>query len=120
MKKLLVALALFASLFVPATASATTLAVRWSSLPSPIYRGLYETATVVATPKAVCGIVVKYSSTISHATGLVNHTVPSTGKVVWKWKIGSTTHPGSWRVTVTCKLGTQIKAIWKTLTIKSR
>lgn len=120
MNRLWISLALAAGIVaaIAPAASATTLTVSWSSLSSSVKAGTYVTATVKATPAAKCGIVVKYSTTISHASGLVTKTVPSTGRLSWRWKVGTSTHAGTWRVTVTCKLGTQTKAIWRTMTIR--
>ena len=98
-------------------ADAATLTLKWSSLTSSIRPGTYATAVVQTTAGASCGIVVKYASTLSKAAGLVTKKAPVGGRLSWRWKTGTTTHAGSWRVTVTCKLGTKTLSIWRTMTI---
>jgi hypothetical protein len=57
------------------------------------------TLVVAVTPRSRCTITVVYDTTVSHAQGLG----PKTGsRITWRWKVGSSTHPGSWPVTVDC------------------
>jgi micrococcal nuclease len=50
-------------------------------------------------PRARCTITLVHETTVSHAQGLS----PKTGSLItWRWKVGSSTHPGSWPVTVNC------------------
>jgi hypothetical protein len=100
-----------------APTSAATFSLKFVSLSSPIKAGAYATAVVTTTHNAKCGIVVAYKTTMSHAKGLVTKTAPSNGRLIWQWKTGTTTTPGTWRVTVTCKLGTKTLSAWKTMTI---
>jgi hypothetical protein len=60
-----------------------------------------ETASLVVgvSPRARCTIKVIYDTTVSHAQGLG----PRSGtRITWRWKVGSSTHAGSWPVTVDC------------------
>jgi hypothetical protein len=119
MKRLIVAAVLLAAVTLPAPAAAAspTLILRWSALTSSIRAGTYATATVQTTVGAKCGIVVRYASTTSKAAGLITKTAPAGGRLSWRWKTGTNTTAGSWRVTVTCKLGTRTLSIWRTMTI---
>ena len=79
-------------------------AVRKVSLTSPVRAGSYASLTVNVTPKARCTIQVIYDTVISKAKGLG----PKTGgKITWRWRVGTSTHPGRWPVVVRCgKSGT--------------
>jgi hypothetical protein len=79
-----------------APASAAVHKASFTSIVSP-----NDTAalTVTVLPRARCTISVVYDTTVSHAKGLG----PKVGtKIAWSWKVGSSTHLGSWPVTVNC------------------
>ena len=116
-RRFLVVAGLAVALLIPATADAASLTLKWSSLASSITPGSYATAVVRTTAGATCGIVVQYATTISSAKGLVSKKAPTGGTLSWRWKVGSNTNPGTWRVTVTCKLGSKSLSIWRTMTI---
>ena len=99
-------------------ADAATLTLRWSGLSTPVSPGHYATATIITTMGASCGIVVKYSTATSRAAGLVTKKAPSGGRLSWRWKVGTNTHPGSWRVTITCRLATKSLVIWRTMAVR--
>ncbi len=116
-RRFLVAVILAMALLIPATADAASLTLKWSSLTSSIKPGTYATAVVKTTAGATCGIVVKYATTVSSAKGLSSKKAPAGGTLSWRWKVGSSTNPGTWRVTVTCRLGSMSLSIWRTMTI---
>lgn len=99
---------------------AATLVLKWGSLSSSIHAGAYATAVVTTTSKARCTIVVNLKTTVSKSTGLIAKTAPTNGRLSWRWKTGTNTSAGSWRVTVTCKLGTKTLSVWRTMTILRR
>lgn len=101
MRKSALALAMVATLLTSQGALALT--VSWVSLTNPVHRGDYATATVRTRPGARCDIDVIYKSGESTAAGLGNKTVGSTGRVSWRWKVGTNTTPGYWPVRVTCR-----------------
>jgi hypothetical protein len=100
-----------------APVDAATLTLKFTSLSSSLRPGQYASATVQTTAGASCGIVVRYSTTMSTAAGLITRKAPTGGKLSWRWKIGTSTRHGTWRVTVTCKLGSKTLSAWKTMTI---
>jgi hypothetical protein len=67
MRRLLLTVALVATLAMPATASAR---VRQLAITSPIRHGSYATLTVSVAPTATCSIAVYYRSGKSRAAGL--------------------------------------------------
>jgi hypothetical protein len=107
MRKMAMALALVATLVASQPAAALT--VKFTSLTSPIKRGAYATAVVKTKVGARCSIGVYYKSGKSTAQGLGNKTVPSSGRVSWRWRVGTSTTPGSWPVRITCKKGSSAK-----------
>ena len=89
-------IALVVSLAVTSSALGSVKRVAFTSIVSP-----NETAslTVSVTPRSRCTIKVVYDTTMSHARGLG---LKTGGRIVWRWKVGSSTHPGRWPVTVDC------------------
>jgi hypothetical protein len=76
-------------LAVVATAGAT---VRKVSLTTPVRAGEDAALTVTVSPRARCTIEVIYDTVVSKAKGLG----PKTGgKITWRWRVGTSTHPGS-------------------------
>jgi hypothetical protein len=64
--------------------------------------------SVQTTPGAACSIVyVTPAGSTSTAQGLGSKYADANGQVYWSWKIGSNTHPGTGKVSVTCG-GTRI------------
>jgi hypothetical protein len=74
-------------------------AVRKVSFTTTVSAGDQVSLTVMVSPKARCTIKVVHDTTVSHAKGLGAKT--GTG-IAWSWKVGSSTHAGSWPVTVDC------------------
>ena len=66
-----------------------------------------DTASVIVkTGKgAKCSITVEYESGVSTAKGLSAKRANNSGKVTWKWMIGSATNPQRVPITVLCDLG---------------
>lgn len=96
--RLLVSAVVVASigLVLAAPASATVRKLAFTAVVSP---NDYASLTVSVKPRARCKITVEYDTVISKAKGLG----PKTGtKITWRWKVGSTTNPGRWPVTVDC------------------
>jgi micrococcal nuclease len=84
------------ALVLPTVASAAVRKVSFTTVVSP---NDYASLTVNVSPRARCTIKVVYDTTVSHARGLG----PKTGsRITWRWKVGSSTHPGRWPVTVDC------------------
>jgi hypothetical protein len=96
MRRLLLTVALVATLAIPAAASAR---VRLVSVTSPIRHGAYATLTVSVVPTATCSITVYYRSGPSHAAGLYPK---RGGRISWMWKVGTRTTPGRWPISVSC------------------
>jgi hypothetical protein len=74
-------------------------AVRKLSFTATVSPNNYAELTVKVTPKARCSITVQYDTVVSKAKGLGRKTG---GTITWRWKVGSTTNPGRWPVTVDC------------------
>jgi micrococcal nuclease len=66
--------------------------------------GSYASLTVNVTSRSRCTIQVIYDTVVSQAKGLG----PKTGgRITWRWRVGTSTHPGSWPIIVKCgKAGT--------------
>jgi hypothetical protein len=89
------------------TALPAALSVKITSLSASVKHGSNATVTAVTVAGSVCtASVTDPSGTISSASGLKPaRTVPSTGKVSWTWKVGSSTDPGVATVTIECSHG---------------
>ena len=74
-------------------------AVRKLSFTSSVSPNETATLVVAVSPRARCTIKVVYDTTVTHALGLGAKTG---SKITWRWKVGSSTHAGSWPVTVDC------------------
>jgi hypothetical protein len=69
---------------------------------SPVSPGEYARLQVRVRPTTVvCRIGVFYNTTKSEAKGLGPRRARS-GTVTWRWKVGSNTTPGRWRIQVDC------------------
>lgn len=94
-------LALLAVLALTSSATASIKRVAFTAIVSP---NDYARLEVSVRPRARCTIKVVYDTTVSHAKGLGPK---KGGSIVWRWKVGSSTHAGRWPVTVDCgKSGT--------------
>ncbi len=80
------------------------LALEIVSVTSPIGKGYTATLRANTEPGAYCTITVYYKSGPSRASGLYGKTADSSGNVLWSWKVGTRTTPGSWRIVVTASL----------------
>lgn len=96
-------------LLLAADASGT---VKRAQLTSPVVAGSYASLTVKVSPKARCRIQVIYDTVVSSAKGLGPK---SGGTITWRWRVGTSTHPGSWPIVVDCgksgKLRTRIRVL---------
>lgn len=92
------------------TAAAGT--VKRVSLTTPVVAGSYASLTVNVTPRSRCSIQVIYDTVVSSAQGLGKKTG---GQITWRWRIGTSTHPGRWPIVVDCgksgKLQTGIRVL---------
>jgi hypothetical protein len=79
--------------------ASSSAAVRKISFTSSVSPGDEAALSVAVSPRARCTIKVVYDTTVSHALGLGAKTG---SKITWRWKVGSSTHAGSWPVTVDC------------------
>ncbi len=76
--------------------------VKRVSLTTPVVAGDYAQLSVRVTPRARCTIKVIYETTVSKAKGLG----PKTGgRITWRWRVGTSTHPGRWPIIVRCGSG---------------
>jgi hypothetical protein len=105
MKRFLVVAAVVTALVLPSSAAAK---VRLVSVTSPIAHGAYATLTVAATGANSCSIAVLYKSGPSEAQGLVPKR-PAAGRISWRWKVGTRTTPGRWRIEVNCGAGGSLR-----------
>src|SRR5579864_4210399 len=83
------------------------LLVKLVSVTSPARPGTDATIVVATAPKAACTIAVYYKSGASRAQGLVPETANAQGRVVWTWRVGTPTTPGTWPIIVSCSLGSR-------------
>ncbi len=105
---------------VATAAPASTLAVTFTDVTSPIQRGNVATANVQTAPGANCSIVVTYKSGPSEARGLDPKTAGSNGAVSWSWLVGGNTTPGPWPIKVTCSAGGQSTTASTTFTVTAK
>lgn len=89
----------------PTARPLSVVSVRFTGLTSPVRHGSYATASAATAGGAYCTITVVYKSGPSKAAGLEPHTASAAGAVSWTWKVGTSTTPGNWPVTVTCSKG---------------
>lgn len=86
---------------------AAALAIRVVSVTSPAKPGTDARLQIETSPGAECGITVVYKSGPSRARGLVAKRANDRGQIVWVWRVGTRTTPGTWPVVVECTLGQQ-------------
>jgi len=79
------------ALVVVGTAAASVRKVRFTAVVSP---NDYASLTVAVRPRARCTIKVAYAGGLGP--------IETGGRITWRWKVGSSTHAGSWPVTVDC------------------
>ena len=99
---ILVVLAL--SLIAP-FAAASELQITLASVSSPVAPFGTAALEIQTEPGAACEIEVIYRSGPSRARGLVPQTASASGRVTWRWVVGSNTTPGGWPIVVTCERG---------------
>ena len=75
--------------------------LRLVSVTSPVSAGSDATLVVAAPSGATCSIVVTYKSGASSAAGLYPQKARS-GRVSWRWMVGTRTTPGRWPIDVAC------------------
>ncbi len=76
--------------------------VTFLNAPLTVPRGSSATLQVRTGANTSCSIEVDYKSGPSTAAGLVAKNSDGAGNVSWTWKVGATTTPGAWPITVTC------------------
>jgi micrococcal nuclease len=109
MRCVVVAMTLLLALLVVTTAGAT---VRKMSLTTPVQAGEDAALTITVKPRARCTIQVIYDTVISKAKGLG----PKTGgKITWRWRVGTSTHPGKWPIVVNCGTSGKLKTAIRVL-----
>jgi len=81
------------------------LSLKIVSVTSPVSPGAYATLKARAPPGAQCTIAVYYKSGRSTAQGLYPKQADNNGDVSWRWKVGTRTTTGSWRIVVTATYG---------------
>ncbi len=89
----------------PAPAPTEALPLQIVSVTSPVDQGVDATLQARTAPGAQCTITVVYKSGASGAKGLDPKTADATGNASWTWRVGTTTTPGSYAITVTASLG---------------
>jgi micrococcal nuclease len=101
MGRIAVVMVVVACLALPEFALAS---VRATSFTRAVHAGDYASLTVRVSPRARCTIEVIYDTVVSHARGLGAKTGTA---MSWRWRVGTSTHPGRWPVIVRCgKSGT--------------
>ena len=98
--------------------NSSPLNVRVTSYTKSVRAGSNASFAVATNPGADCTITVEYYSGISTAAGLEPKKAGTTGNVVWKWKVGSHTTPGSWPITVQCDHGDRTATVTRNFTVK--
>jgi hypothetical protein len=98
MRRVLIVVIAALALATPASASARVKALNITSPASP---GSYATLTVAAPSTAKCSIIVMYKSGSSHAQALTPKR-ESSGRISWRWMVGTNTTAGRWPVFVAC------------------
>jgi hypothetical protein len=86
-------------------AEAADLPITLISVTSPAVPFSDATLTISTTPGANCSIIVHYKSGPSRAKGLVPQVAGGSGRVSWRWRVGSNSTPSRWPIVVTCDKG---------------
>lgn len=89
----------------------TKLTIKVVSVSSPVSPGQDARLEIATSPGADCDITVVYKSGRSRARGLVPKRADSQGRIVWVWRVGTRTTPGSWPILVNCTWGQQRAAL---------
>jgi hypothetical protein len=66
---------------------------------STVRPGEHAALAVAVAPRARCTITVTYDTVVSHARGLA---AKSGSRITWRWRVGTSTHPGRWPILVEC------------------
>lgn len=90
--------AALATVALAATPSAFA-SVKTVSFSRTVQAGAYASVTVAVAPKARCTIEVVYDTVVSKARGLGAKVGT---RITWRWRVGTSTHPGRWPVIVSC------------------
>lgn len=77
------------------------------SVTSPVTPGASAEVTARTLPEASCRITVYTKSGASQAQGLDEKKADGNGEVSWKWRVGSTTAEGAYKIEVTAELGAE-------------
>lgn len=75
-------------------------AISVQSLTSPIHRGSTAHMEIKGIPGEEYSITVHYASSVSKAADLIPKIADENGTVAWKWKVGSRTAAGTYRIIV--------------------
>ncbi len=81
--------------------AASSGSIQVQSLTSPVERGRTAYMEILGTPGEEYSITVYYASSVSKAADLVPKIADDNGLVTWKWKVGSRTAAGTYKITVT-------------------
>lgn len=100
-----VVLALLLLLAIASPLQAGELSISLVSLSSPVVASRDATIQIQTSPGAKCSITVLYKSGPSKAKGLYPQTADGSGRVAWRWRVGSNTTPGRWPIVVRCEKG---------------
>ena len=92
---------------ISASVMAAALAIKVVYVTSPAKPGTDARLQIETSPGADCGITVVYKSGASRAQGLVAKRANDRGRIVWVWRVGTRTTPGTWPILVECTLGQQ-------------
>ena len=98
-------LALLASLSATGPALAAELPIEVATVSSPASRRSTAALEIQTEPGAACTIAVIYPSGPAHEDSLVPQVADGTGRVAWRWTVGSRTTRGRWPIVVTCEKG---------------
>ena len=103
---------------IPAPApSSGALGLEVISVTSPVAPGGTATLTAKTVPGSTCTIIVNYKSGPSQAQGLEAKVADINGNVSWTWKVGTTTTPGNWPISVTASKDKQAVTKETTFTV---
>lgn len=86
------------------TPAAATLPVKVVRRAESVQQNDTASITIKTKKNARCAIDVDHGSGSSSAAGLGTKTADRSGKVTWKWIVGSSAAPGLWPIHITCRL----------------
>ena len=97
---------------------AAALTIKVVSVTSFARPGTDARLQIETSPGADCGIMVVYKSGSSRAQGLVPKRANSQGRIVWVWRVGTRTTPGTWPIIIACTLGQQQAKVGTQFTVR--